>query len=216
MIIVYSALFGEYDTFVEPSIVDPNARYILFTDQPIVSKVWEVRQRQCLKGAERTQARYYKANTNELPEHTLSIWIDARFTPTCSDWSLFNGVALGAFKHDQRDCIYAESAVCKDMRLDNPKHIDQLLTKLANDSYPRFNGLVSSGFLVRTSNALLRSFNAMWWHYISTYSIRDQLSFNYVAWKQGIQVQYLEPGNVYGNPYLSKHRKHLQPRTYGL
>ena len=214
MTIVYTALFGAYDTFVEPTIVDPNAKYMLFTDQPIQSDVYEVVRIDLLAGNERLTARQYKAlSTFYLPEHTMSVWHDARFTPICADWSVFEGITLGAYAHDQRDCIYAEAAVCKDMKLEKPERIDFLMDKLHGENYPRFNGLVSSGFLVRKSNAVVASFNAMWWHYISSYCVRDQLSFNYVAWKLGMNITYLDPGNVYGNPYLSPHRKHLKPRT---
>ena len=45
-----------------------------------------------------------------------------------------------------------------------------------------------------------------WWNEIKYYSKRDQLSFNYVAWNQNFNFNYI-PGQTRNNTFFS-YRKH--------
>jgi hypothetical protein len=51
------------------------------------------------------------------------------------------------------------------------------------DGYPYNNGLVATWVLHRDNTGKNHHFCAAWWEQVKNYSIRDQLSFNYVAWK---------------------------------
>lgn len=220
-IIVYTAIFGDYDTPREVEVVDPNVRYIMFTDnEHLTSSTWDIRYIYAgLDPREMSRhskiAPYFLFFDDIKPDY--SVWIDARFSPRCSNWlELCKQVdAVMCYKHEVRDCIYAEAKVCKEMGLDTDHNINNAITLLTNLGYPNNNGLQSTGFLIRNhkhenSQALFSA----WLDAVMTLSIRDQLSFNYVCWLLNIKIQQPPKGvNVYDNPYISKGNKHLKPRT---
>ena len=58
-----------------------------------------------------------------------------------------------------------------------------------------------------------------WWHIVKTESKRDQLSFNYVAWKLGFKDYTFIDGHVRtGNPwfYTISHRKNYQFKMFKI
>jgi len=79
--------------------------------------------------------------------------------------------------------------------LDKPEIIKQQIDKYRKNNYPENNGLVSSKILFRRHNSVIASFNELWWNEIAIHSKRDQLSFNYVAWKSGFNY-FIIPANV--------------------
>jgi len=216
-IIVYSAIFGGYDRLREVEVVDPNVKYILFTDSPnLKSKTWDI-QLVSQQRNSRLYARSAKINNAIITaDCDYYIWIDARFSPRCSNWLELCQQVEGVmcYRHDVRDCIYEEAKVCKEMKLDSDYAIDTMVKKLKRVNYPSHFGLQSSGFLIRKNIKAVQAFNEDWLKCVSIYSVRDQLSLNYVAWEHGIKIQQPPKGvNVYDNPYLSKGNKHLKPRT---
>jgi len=59
------------------------------------------------------------------------------------------------------------------------------------EGYPERNGLAASGLMIRNHNSKkVDEFMNRWWEEIRLKSKRDQLSFNYVLWKQPISVGY--------------------------
>ena len=50
----------------------------------------------------------------------------------------------------------------------------------------RFFGLVEAPVILRRHTAAIRALNEAWWAELVRGSRRDQLSFNYVAWKLGL------------------------------
>ncbi|MFZ4547051.1 MAG: glycosyltransferase domain-containing protein, partial [Bacteroidales bacterium] len=94
-----------------------------------------------------------------------------------------------------RNCIYQAALNCIRLKKDDEKIIDDQMIKYRKEFYPENNGLVSCGILYRRHTKKVEEFNNYWWHEIKFNSRRDQLSFNYVAWKTGIEF-YLISGHV--------------------
>ena len=44
MKVIYTAIFGDYDTLKEPLVITPGWKYICYTDQDFESKVWEIKK----------------------------------------------------------------------------------------------------------------------------------------------------------------------------
>jgi hypothetical protein len=77
--------------------------------------------------------------------------------------------------------------------------------------YPHNNGLVETGVLLRRKQPEVATFNERWWAEIRQGSLRDQLSFNYVAWR--VRLKYgLLPGKVQNSAYtrLTPHRRNVR------
>jgi hypothetical protein len=161
-------------------------------------------------------SRYYKINPHKvLKDYKYSIWIDANIKVTHPDFNQL--LAKYLFEKDialhinpARNCIYQAALNCKRLKKDDEKIIDKQMLKYRNESYPENNGLVSCGILYRRHTKQIQQFNDYWWDEIKSNSRRDQLSFNYVAWKTEIGF-YLIPGqvtlgNVDGFTYFSHKR----------
>ena len=66
------------------------------------------------------------------------------------------------------------------------------MERYIQNGYPQNNGLGFTCGLVRYHNRpILKNAMEMWWTEIKYGSKRDQLSFNYVAWKNKLNFVYL-------------------------
>ena len=196
---VYSCVAGNYDNvenslFKSEPIAEDNVSYTLFTDKNITNKLWDVqplgyRHQFC----HRRTARWHKINSHILfPKHDITVWIDGNFKINNISINQFvysllqQGQNIFAFKHPDRNCIYQEFFACKRLGKDNPILMREQVELYRKEGYPSYNGLVETGCVVRVSNNLTAVFNTHWWHELAEHSFRDQLSFNYVAWKHKV------------------------------
>jgi hypothetical protein len=83
------------------------------------------------------------------------------------------------------------------------------MERYISHGYPKGNGLLSSGLLYRRHNDYeVIKVMEDWWSEIKYGSRRDQLSFNYSAWKNDFDFEYIHD-DVRHNKYfdLKKHNK---------
>src|SRR5690625_7476387 len=78
-IVVYTCNFGRYESVKPPVVVEPDIRYILFTDDPSLrSDVWEIRILESETGNPRRESSRAKIQPHVyLPTHDISIYIDS-------------------------------------------------------------------------------------------------------------------------------------------
>lgn len=220
-IIVYSVNTGGYDELREPTIVDPNVRYILFTDNKYYkSKIWEICHTDFLpKNLDnRRKARYVKLNSHiVLPEHDLSIWVDHCYTPKFKNaedlLKEINHEIISCYKHDVRKCTYSEAEEVKRQKLDYETLIDNQIKRYRLEGFPHNLGLFDSGFMIRTNNSQVKDFNETWWKELSENSARDQLSQVYSSWKTKTPIKPIMVDlNIYSNRFLEP--KKLHPKKW--
>jgi hypothetical protein len=83
------------------------------------------------------------------------------------------------------------------------------MEKYHNEGYPQNNGLATTPIMVRNHNhSDVIKHNEDWWSEIKHNSKRDQLSFNYIAWKNQFNFVYLE-GDSRSNEYFVSMGKHI-------
>ncbi len=221
MNIVYSTNIGGYDEFKTPTIIDPNTRYILFTDNKYIkSKVWEIYHIDFIdKNLDnRKKARFIKLNPHlVLPNHDISIWIDHCFTSKFNninnflDEIFFDKNNIMCYKHDIRNCIYSESETIKEKKLDDLNIVNEQMLKYKNENFPNSYGLFSTGFMIRKNNENITKFNETWWNEVKNHSGRDQLSQVYSSWKTSIKITHIPIGkNIYSNKYLTPKTNHTK------
>jgi len=100
-------------------------------------------------------------------------------------------------KHDLRDCMYDELQACIDLRKDSAEKMTAQVNKYKKEDYPHHNGLVMTGCMVRSHHdPLVIETMEAWWKEVKQNSFRDQLSFNYSAWKTGIQPALISHEDV--------------------
>jgi len=220
-IVIYTAIFGEKDKLIKPKFVPKNCDFICFTDSDFNSNVWKVKKvKPILKDAVRS-ARMYKILPHKfLSEYNYSIWIDGNMIVRGDVNELIKGYLskynLATYDHkqtsDSRGCIYEEAEALIEMAKrgkykDDPNIIRKQIEKYKKEGYPSNNGLISSMVMLRRHNEpdVIKTMED-WWKEIKKYSRRDQLSFNYVAWKNKLNFVYLE-GDSRDNKYF-KHTLH--------
>jgi len=190
---VYTILLGKYDNLKTPVVAD-GWDYICYTDQKIKSDVWEIRP---FNGNKLDIKRLKLLGIKELHEEGYSdtIYIDASFEITSDINSIpFDGTIITG-KHPDRNCIYEEFRACSERNKDDISVMQSQIDKYKKDGYPLNNGMTSSGFIYRRYTDETVEFMEKWFDEIKNGSIRDQLSFNYVAWKFGynhIAIDYNE------------------------
>ncbi len=228
--VVYTAIFGDQvKLYPQPEL--EGIDYICFSDRPHQAKGWKVVECKPMFNSDPFRNnRYYKLHPHLfLKDYDYSIYIDGNFVVLDSPLSMMKkrlqSVNMLVFNHvytktDPRDCIYEEHEAIlrlyqeKKILKDNLGAMSRLIDYYRSKDYPRHNGLIKGGVLIR-KHMEPEVINLMerWWYFIKNYSKRDQLSFNFVAWEQGFKFEYL-PGDIRrGNPWffmVSKNDRNLK------
>lgn len=212
--VVYTAITGGYDNLVDPEYIDPDFDYICFTDDPnLKSNVWEIRLMDYEDNNLVRKARRYKILPHiYLSDYDYSFWIDGgmKIIGNLRDYvnDYLKETSMLVIQHIRRNCIYEESKACIRMNKDNETVIINQINKYEKCNYPKNNGLIESGFLFRKHNDIeVIKVMEDWFIEVEENSVRDQLSFNYVAWKNNFKY---DQANilVLKNQYVEHTLKH--------
>lgn len=195
-VVVYTAITNRYDRLKEIPYLLDYVDYIAFTDDKnISSKTWNVLPIDDYQGDPIRTVKQYKILAHKfLKNYKYSIWIDGSFEMKKDIQPLINYSSLmTTVKHPSRKCIYKEMDVCSFYKKDAADKIQKQKERYLSLGYPINYGLIASGFLFREHNhpeviAVMED----WWNEVKNYSKRDQLSFNYSAWKNNFISEFLE------------------------
>ncbi len=222
--VIYTAIFGDYDRLCEPEFRPERWDFVCFTDnQDLTSETWDVRVVERPLSDSTRSARMYKVLPHRFfAEYEVSVWVDGNILVRGDVNQLvrdhLTDCAIAIFDHrktmwDARDCLYEEARLLIEMSETGRRHKDdpgvmrRQIERYRTAGYPKHNGLISSMEMVRRHNEQeVIDLMEAWWEEIVNGSKRDQLSFNYVAWKQGTQLCWL-PWDSRDNPYF-KHVPH--------
>jgi len=215
-VVVYSAIFGNYDELNEPPEERRDIDYIIFTDNKnLKSKFYKVIACKPISSDPARSAKIYKIMPHLfLSNYDYSVWIDGSVLLKSGfhkliDLCIKNNYEMAFFKHPERDCIYQEGEACINYKKDESNIIKKQISKYRRENYPEHNGLISGGFIFRKNkSSRVIAINKYWWEEIKNYSKRDQLSFNYVAWRYNFIYQVIND-EIWDNQYFKvlEHRK---------
>ena len=208
---VFTTVFGRTDPLHEPR-VKGNSRFVCFTDQPIRSKNWEI-VRVPTKEAPTRASRLMKALSHKSVDTEWSLWMDANFTLLVDPDSLKRFGVFVNFVHADRTRITQEAKEI--IRLGKAKE-DATLRQLAayhaegfdTDENP-MSVLSCDGVILRRHTEAVKAVNEAWAREISRHTLRDQMSLDYVCWKQGFSLSKW-PGTHCKNS-LFKHTHYKRP-----
>ena len=219
--VVYTSVFGGYDDIVEQKLPD-GWDWKYFSEDNSLS----------LYGDDCRNAKRFKVLPHRyLQDYEYSIFIDGNMTvlgdinKLVSKYLDNSNVAF--FNHaqnhlDSRNCIYDEASVILDAGArnynldptrgelaykDNPNVIKKQIEKYNSIGYPKNNGLIMGMVILRRHNEpdCIQTMED-WWTEIKYNSRRDQLSFNYVAWKNNLKFNYMD-GDSRNNEYFCRDTK---------
>ena len=210
--VFYTCVTGNYD-FIFPPVKTPGWDYLLFTDNPNLEvKGWEIINIESKLEPQKT-ARCVKIMPFSFFEADISIWADSAIRMNINLDGFVahakNNSDFAIMRHPYRDCIYDELKECKRLCKDEPNIMQKQVNLYRKNGYPAHNGLVSSGVIIREHTDRVKEFCSKWWDEVSKYSVRDQLSFNYVAWRDKFKYEtfpYLLKGGFPGITWDPLHR----------
>src|SRR5947209_6787657 len=208
--IVYTAVFGGFDTLKQPAAQDEPCEFICFTDARMPRRVGAWRVIHIPADGDvppRMQAKRFKLLSHKIfpsgrlavgyapfshrPRSDLSIWIDGSLRIKSPAFITDMRKKLGngdwaMFVHPWRDCIYEEAA----SSIALPKYQSMPIMEQVNDYrsiVPAHAGLYGCGVIARREPASDRMMkvNELWWNENLRWTAQDQLSLPYVLRKIG-------------------------------
>jgi hypothetical protein len=197
-ITVFTAIFGGYEPIRQPRAINPDIRYVLFTDRQVARPgAWEVRVVPRVGACART-ARHYKILSHRyLPDADATIWHGGwlqLIADPLDAMSFLNKNEIAMEAHLERNCIYEESVACIRLRKVNPQNAKRQMRTYASHGFPRNYGLTSAFLIVRRNTKRIAELNELWWKQIKKFTNRDQLSLMYCMWKLGLDYDRIPQG----------------------
>lgn len=225
-IVVYTAIVNNYDVLRNPSHIDDTLDYVCFTDQPqwlrlSTHTVWTIRPIPPAGLDSTRMNRMMKLQPHRFfPDHDYSIYVDGCIDIIGDVRSLLQKYAhprMLSFRHPLRDCIYEEGEVCIQMSKDDPEAIRNQLEHYRSQGHPENFSLIEAGVLIRKHNDdLISRLMDEWWQEVLTRSRRDQLSFPYVARRNGFWPTMMGNDHVRGASAYFALRTNIGHRPHGI
>jgi hypothetical protein len=199
-LVIYTALFGDYDKLRQHRFICDEADYVCFTDQDIAAPGnWKIIK--TTAPADRDNAlknRFYKWNPHQFfADYETSLYLDASLE--IIDDLVFErvkqlgkaGSLISAARHYACDCVYDEARRVLHYGKDTESHVNAWIAKLQGENYPKHNGMWECTLLFRRHNdPQVIAMNEAVWHILSASGgvQRDQLCFPWVTHQQGLSV----------------------------
>lgn len=227
-IVIYTTITNDYDNLLEPLVKDDDFEFIYYSDKPRINNpisIWSFRKliKEC-ESPIRT-ARYHKTNPHLLfPENDISIWMDSNLQ--IIDNSFFKDIKRflnsnqlwGGIKHPFRNCIYDEANCCIVNNRINYHETKRQIDFLKSSGFPHKNGLMETNILVRRHHdPLIIKLDELWWEMINKFTHRDQLSQQYVFWKEDFKPSLIfnDSTNTWNHPGIKRtEHQNYHPKNY--
>jgi hypothetical protein len=209
-IVIYTVLTGSYEKLIQPRKIDPDFRYICFSDDNKVEKdsVWEYRSIPYCANNKQILSRYPKMHPHLLlDEFDYSVYIDANVQ--ILDDTLYKKVKqlassnerLAGMKHQEVSCAYVEGL--RIYTIGKERNIEVILDTLRflrRENFPYNYGMYEANVIFRNHHdSMVIKQCELWWDCYSKYVKRDQVTYPYTLWKCGIPFTYILPENYSAN-----------------
>lgn len=207
---VYTAILGHYEELKEPTVITPNWRYICYTDQPFTSNVWEIRKIEPQQNTQR-QAREIKIMFHNYVDTQYSLWLDGSFqinTDLNSFWDRAFKTPFSCPSHPIRNDVFMEIQSCLANRRGDANELLEQEAKYKKLGLPRFNGIITSGVLLREKTEGCIALCEAWHKELTENSSRDQIAFARVSIGKKFHTFQWD----YSQSREIKHFKHFQHR----
>ena len=221
---VYTCVTNGYDKILEPTYITMDFDYIYFTDNNSVkSDIWQIRPlpKECDDIPANKKQRLVKILPHlVLQDYDLSIWIDGNIeiNGNLNDFvkNNANDESCSVFipKHPHRDCIYDEQVAVIKFKKDVAKNTNPQIEEYKKEGFPKHYGLVQTGIMIRRHNdeGCKRLMEA-WFNEVKEKSHRDQLSFNYVLWKNDdVKMKYIDK-KIFRSKWMKLKQGHIPKRS---
>lgn len=193
-LVIYTVLFGNYDSIKEPMYITSNCDYFIITDQKIkTDSLWkkyplEKFDDQTKEFSNLEKARFFKLHPHLLfPEYNYSMFVDANLQIITDMRPVFRQLEnkfIAIHNQPGRDCVYQEAVEIIVINKAPKNEVNKQMNSYKKEKFPKHYGLFRTCVVVREHNneKCIQLMNE-WWKNIKMYTKRDQLSFTYALWK---------------------------------
>lgn len=230
-IAVYTCITGNYDNLLEISEKSDKIDYICFTDNKnLKSASWKIKYFSEIDGfgilkneiTPVKKQRLIKILSHKfLSEYDTTLWVDANIKIQHNLYNFITSFDLEKCpiytnKHPTRNCLYQEVLAVVKLKKDKYENIRPQVLRYKSEKYPVNNGMAETNIILRNNKDLRNHLLELKWaKEILQGSHRDQLSFNYVIWKNklsyshlNIQYRFTKENDLF---HLVKHNKSTLP-----
>jgi hypothetical protein len=233
-ICVYTAIYGGYDTLLQPVAQTVPCDFICFTDTNMPRRVgaWRV-IRAGLKPSmhPRMRAKYFKILSHQVfPDGRLAwqfdrlgffrrydvvIWVDGCLRIKDPGFAeAFAGhigeTGWSMFIHPDRDCIYDEMPQARAMRKYDGQPVSEQVAAYRAEGFPEKAGLMAATLIARsTRHPKIQRINEAWWAENVRWTYQDQLSLPVVLWRLGHDYDKVRL-NLWDNPWFDRLEHHSE------
>ena len=215
-IVVYSAVFGGYDTIKEPLYINDNIDYVIFTDQELADdsawKKYNINEEDNLSFMDSYhKSKYVKIHPEEFfPDYDYSVWVDGNILIVADILPLVmrmsDSAFMATFDNPYHDDIYTEARFCVFYDAVSLNDIRKQINDYRKEGFPDKFGMREFSLIVRKHNDVkCISLMKQWWEQLNIYTMRDQISFPYVLWRNGMKINII---NVLGENWRCNPRLH--------
>lgn len=216
---IYTVNTGNYDVVKNPIYMDSSIDYYIFTDaEPPKNSIWKKKsftEKEDLSPLE--LSRFVKMFPDLFfSDYDYTIYIDNNVRITCDIkplvYSLIeSGKCIAMHSHQSRDSVYEEAKVVYAQGRAKKKDIKEQMIAYRKEGFPAHFGMFENNIIIRkTNDEQLNKVMKTWWYEFEKYTKRDQLSFTYSLWKNGLTTDYVMSlgNNSRKNPFfvISQHR----------
>ena len=217
-IVIYTAVTNGYDQLFDPLYINSECDYVCYADcAGIYTGMWSLRPIGDHPADNVRRARKYKILPHLFfPDYEYSVWVDGNIS-IIGNMNEFitahlKNSPMACLKHPGRSCAYQEAQACIYLKKDDNCVIRRQMCRYRECGYPERNGLIQSNVIIRRHNdPNVIKVMEDWWSNVERYSKRDQLSFNYVAWKNSFNYDEMDI-DVSRNKYFVI-RPHVQAKA---
>lgn len=207
--LVYTAIFGKYDTPKAMKYPEKGVDYWMFTDGK-GAKGWELQKRESAEPIQ--QARLLKVKVPSIYKgYDWYLWIDGSMQIQAPIKLLVEGSLMphdfAAFKHPEWKCAYTEIQKCEIRRKGTLEGLKKAALLLEEAKFPHNFGQAETGVLARRGSDLVLSHASMWWGDMRDSTMRDQCTFMLNLWKLESYIEWF-PGSTARNKWIKYRRGH--------
>lgn len=200
-VVIYTAIYGKYNTLTLPDILELDIDYVCFTDSSVNSfNVWNIRTSPYFHPDPTRMARYVKTHPGSLlSDYDVAVWIDANIIIRGRIRNYLNIIEQDDFEiafiaHPLRRCVYEEAEACKSLNKDDENIINRQMSYYKKRNFPENFGMTETNFFItKINNSKIQMFFDIWWDMINNYSKRDQLSVGWAILHSKIKTSLVMP-----------------------
>ncbi|MDF0533018.1 DUF616 domain-containing protein [Shewanella sp. A32] len=207
--LVYTVIFGGYDTLNDFDFTPTDVDYVCITDDPnLQSNSWKIVyvEKESIEDPILLN-RMYKFFPYKFFEYSESIYLDGNISVKSDLNFIFDKyLSLGDIaipKHPFRTCIYQEAKECISIGKADSQQVNSQMSKYKYEGFPQNFGLFENNIIVRRHSKLVINLMDSWWEEFNLNAKRDQLSLSFLLWKYDLKCCQLVEGPRYSSKFFN-------------